>query len=321
MIVPEQLSQEKFILLGPKSKDPFPGLKWSEEKNQHAAEKMTELLNIYYPGCNYGVTYTTDLAVLDADNAERLKELGVIDALKDTFIVMSGRDTSVGLHIYLRITNPPTPQKIILTDKENGEPLGDLRLPGSRFYNVGPGCIHPSSGREYQILRDVPIRTLSWDELATVLEPVEWKLREERPKMQHIEHKPNDYNLSVIDFLMPEKAKLVNGEFIGVHPIHGSTTGSNLSVKQDGSVWWCRRCQSGGNWLDALAVAEGIIDCSDAGRQYTKEEWKAINKVLKKIRPDVYEKKMDEWRFLKTGRLSGKEYHSILLRGKSDAAQ
>jgi hypothetical protein len=302
MHIPDQLRGERFILLGHNSKDPFPGIRWSDPKQQHSAEEMENLLNVYYPGCNYGVVYSTDLAVLDADNAARLKELNVLDKLLPTFTVQSGRTSSIGLHVYFRVPDSPAAKKIYLVDKETGADLGDIRLPGGRFYNVGPGSIHPVSQRRYEVILDGPIRTIPWEELSAALAPVNWEL-----KLEKVESTPIDtanrtcswgdeYNLSVLDFLMPDGARLHDGEYVGAHPIHGSTTGSNLTVRQDGSVWWCRRCGSGGGWIEALAVSEGIIDCSEAGKRgLTKEEWRQVHSVLKKIRPDVYRKQRTQW--------------------------
>lgn len=292
--IPDQLRGEQFILLGLESKDPYPCRKWSDPKNQYTAEKLESLFP-YYPGCNYGVLYKTDLAVLDADDADRLDELGVIDRLPQTFTVTSGRTTSTGLHVYLRISAAPAAAKIILKDPETGDDLGDVRLPVSPFYNVGPGSMHPVSRRPYTVLHDLPIAAISWADFAAVLAPVSWSLKE--PQKKRIDAHPaargtawgDEYRLSVFDFLTPENPRKRDGEIEGVHPVHGSTTGSNLSVKADGSMWYCRRCGSGGGWLDALAVSHGIIDCGEAGtRKFTREEWKEINKVLRRLRPEVY---------------------------------
>ncbi len=58
--------------------------------------------------------------------------------------------------------------------------------------------------------------------------------------------------------------KLIGGEYRGPHPIHGSTTGTNLAVNLEDQVWYCFRCQSGGDALAWLAVQEELVDCSEA---------------------------------------------------------
>lgn len=297
--VPDQLKNETFIVMtGHDCKKPVHA--WSNPSFRFTAEKLQSWLDA---GFNYSVIYTTDICVMDADNAERLTEIGVLEYLPETFTVMSGRNDSVGLHLYFKMDDGPEKgTKIYMNDPETGESLGDFRLPLSPFYNVGPSCIHVS-GKPYKILRDIPIAKLSYTRLIEALEPTDWKLAGAEMKKEFIPRTPvphslDEFNLSVIDFLMPANAKLRNDEFIGEHPVHGSTTGSNLTVKSDGSVWYCRRHGTGGNWVDALAVSEGIIDCEDVGRQYTREQWNQIKTKLRQLNPEVYTK-WDEYSWLR----------------------
>jgi|GEM_PF-2213496 len=58
--------------------------------------------------------------------------------------------------------------------------------------------------------------------------------------------------------------KFIGHEYRGPHPIHGSSTGTNLSVNINTGQWYCFRCQSGGDALAWLAVQEGLVDCSEA---------------------------------------------------------
>ncbi len=292
--VPRQLENERFIVLSARGKTPVQ--KWSQPEHQYTAIGIRPWLQ---DGWNYAVIYQTDLCVFDADSAERLIELGIIQDLPKTFTVMSGRG-GLGLHLYYRLSNPPEGTKIYLYDT-GGEELGDIRLPHSKFYNVGPNCIHPT-GNPYQIINDVPITTVSWEELDSVINRVTIKIAGVQTSLNWEPRDPqsgtmDDYNLSVLDFLMPEGAKLRGDEIEGAHPIHGSSTGNNLTVKKDGSVWWCRRCGSGGNWIDALAVSENIIDCSESypGRKYSKEEWKQINAVLRRLNPEVHDRLTKQW--------------------------
>ena len=292
--VPWQLVGEKFIVLSEKGKNPVQ--RWSLPEHQYTADKIQRWLD---EGWNYAVLYQTDICVFDADNAERLMELGVIDALPRTFTVMSGRD-GMGLHLYFRMPNPPEGTKIYLYDN-NGDELGDIRLPKSRFYNVGPGSIHPS-GRPYQVINDVPLAILDWEILKQALSRLTVKVAGVQRDLSFDTDKQqpstmDEYGFTVLDFLSPLAPRVRGDEIEGTHPIHGSSTGNNLTVKTDGSVWWCRRCGSGGGWIDALAVSEGIIDCSEAhpDRTYSKEEWKKINEVLRRLKPDVHEKILKKW--------------------------
>jgi hypothetical protein len=50
----------------------------------------------------------------------------------------------------------------------------------------------------------------------------------------------------------------------GSHPVHGSDTGTNVSINPAGQVWHCFRHSSGGGPLDFLAVCEGVLPCEQA---------------------------------------------------------
>jgi hypothetical protein len=53
-------------------------------------------------------------------------------------------------------------------------------------------------------------------------------------------------------------------EVHGSHPVHGSDTGTNVSINAGEQVWHCFRHQSGGGPLDFLAVCEGLLPCEHA---------------------------------------------------------
>ena len=60
--------------------------------------------------------------------------------------------------------------------------------------------------------------------------------------------------------------KKSGSEYFGSHPIHGSESGSNFWINPSKNMWHCFRCDSGGGPLAAIAVKEGIIDCSEANK-------------------------------------------------------
>jgi putative DNA primase/helicase len=88
------------------------------------------------------------------------------------------------------------------------------------------------------------------------------------------------YNLRCEDFLMPEKAIRRGDELTGGHPIHGSETGHNLHIDTRKNVWHCFRCGSGGGPVEALAVAEGIIPCGQAGPGCLDGHWPDVMQAL-----------------------------------------
>ncbi|MCK9327548.1 MAG: YfjI family protein, partial [Bacteroidales bacterium] len=95
-------------------------------------------------------------------------------------------------------------------------------------------------------------------------------------------------NLTVSMFLMPDKPRRrSNGEDEGIHPVHGSETGSNLVISADNQKWYCRRHGTGGGPLEALAVAEGIIACEDVVPGCLDVHWRAIFKALRDHKHDT----------------------------------
>ena len=302
--IPYQLENELFIVLEPKSKEPKRGWRWTEHKLP--AEKIEKWIN--QMGYNYGVTYSTDLAVMDADDAGKLSDLHISDILTDTYTVKSGRTDSTGKHIYFRLTGeiPKEYQhlrgkKILLQEPETKANLGDIRTPGSNFYNVAPYSIHPSSRKPYlPIDESADIIRLSYAELFETLDELQQLPPRPNTAEEYAQQNPEpkrrqsfgmlDYGFTVLDFLAPiNPHQTPTGEMEGTHPIHGSTTGHNLTVTADGSKWYCRRCGTGGGWLKALAVSRGIIDCSEANRALSKDEYLQILQILRDLKPEVYE--------------------------------
>ncbi len=87
--------------------------------------------------------------------------------------------------------------------------------------------------------------------------------------------------LRVEEFLLPLQARIRDGQIEGTHPVHGSTTGTNLAIDPTKNVWYCRRCGSGGGPLEALAVAEGIIACHEAEPGCLSTHWSEIFRALR----------------------------------------
>lgn len=78
----------------------------------------------------------------------------------------------------------------------------------------------------------------------------------------------------------PADVKKTSNGYLCRHPIHGATGDGNLSISPSRNLWKCFRCDSGGDPVTWVAVREGLIDCSQAGR-LDKETFKAVVQVLK----------------------------------------
>lgn len=102
----------------------------------------------------------------------------------------------------------------------------------------------------------------------------------------------DEYNLKVTDWLMPDDAVQAGDTIKGSHPVHGSTTGNNLSINTRENTWYCFRCGAGGSGADAYAVSKGIIECCDAGKGAFDNSDTAAQ-MIESLRSDGYEIKSD----------------------------
>ena len=225
------------------------------------------------------------VCILDADNAMELVRLRALDIFSDTFFVRTGGEGFRG-HFYFRCTFPDS-KKIILYHPETGKELGDIRPSGCKAYCLGPGSIHPS-GKPYAIGNDRPVREFSYEEIreklfSKVRTSADKKENNSSPGAEKNENNlVDELGLTVTEFLMPLNHIIRDGQVEGVHPVHGSETGTNLSVDPVKNIWYCRRHNSGGGPLEALAVSEGIIDCSEAGKGSLKGHWPEIFSALER---------------------------------------
>ena len=150
--------------------------------------------------------------------------------------------------------------------------------------------IHQDTGLYRIQLRPDELRSLSIEEiraLAARPRAVPGKKPEYSPKLETVFKKIADYkpsfvvervpsprrngdgDLPILDLLRlvdVHRLRRVSGGFQGPHPVHGSETGMNFRIDPQKKVWFCYRHQSGGGAWELLAVLEGVLDCSDAGK-------------------------------------------------------
>lgn len=293
-IIPHQLHGCKFILLQREKKIPLPGRGW---KDQNYAYDDPILIRHIEKNHNYGVRITGGLCVMDADHVVALMENDFfIDTLMESFVVKSGKEKDkktgeprTGCHIYFYCPELPCYKYPLIMD---GLDVGDIRASDSMFYTVGPGSIHPDTGKQYEVINDAEPITVKYEDLKAFIdsmtpkdEPLEKSFK--MPKVHSDKGTIADQlDLNVMDFLMPENPHPREHQVEGNHPIHGGNTGTNLILDPVANQWYCRHCTSGGGPLEALAVAEGIVDCSyfltKGKKRLQKEHWPAIFDALKK---------------------------------------
>ena len=193
-----------------------------------------------------------------------LRLLDIIKKLPETFTVKTGRG---GLHFYLLCKD--LKDKVILEDPElkdiDGDPLhlGELQALGQQV--VGPSSIHPN-GNRYEIIKDLPIATITKDALLQNLSPLN------QINTQEAEHKRRKSGRSSIGDSIPIESicwpkdikERAGAEVRGSHPLHGSDSGKNFAVNTAKNCWHCFRHKTGGGPLEWIAVQKGIIRCEDA---------------------------------------------------------
>lgn len=254
-MIPKQLNNLKFCRIKKRSKAPFE----KDWVNKHYSyEEITPFLQME----NYGILCGYEnLAVIDCDN-DALR-IAIETILPKTFSVKTG---SGGTHFYYFIPN--LKKKIIL---EAGEiHLGEVQSHGTQV--VGAGSIHPN-GAAYEIKDNEEIKEIPIEELYSVIRPFmkEIKEAEENSLWERKENSEID-ELSVVDIWGISGMKKSGNEYYGEHPVHGSDGGMNFWINPLKNTWHCFRCDSGGGALSAIAVKEGIINCSDAQRGYLRGE-------------------------------------------------
>lgn len=240
-----------FIKLRPRDKRPIE--QWREK--QYHIEDLTDWEGNIGFACG-----TNDIVVLDIDNPTKCQELG-IDFDEDSYVVKTG---SGGFHLYF---HSPGAKKVIIHDKA-GDHIGELQCMGQ--YVVCAGSIHPNGNNYILLTPDATIPSVTPEEILGRFRG-KCKLSDEAEKPKYewrdIASKRDDdpfANVRVEDVFNAKVTEESNGQLFCEHPVHGSSTKSNLVIHPGKNSWKCWRCNSGGGPALAVAVMYGVIDCSDA---------------------------------------------------------
>lgn len=272
--IPSQLRRDvfRFVPIWSGEKKPFEP-KWNMPGGNNYPYDHPKLAAFLIEGHNWGTCAGFgDLIIFDADE-ERLSELGIIDALPETFTVRTGGG---GLHKYYICPN--FEDKIIMFDRElkdpDGKPLhlGEIQTLG--FQAVGPGSLHPN-GKRYVVEEDRPIAEITWSQ---IYEPVAGKVdfgTAKAPRKKHFAVKVRDVSrrdpfedLSIKNVIYPKGNVRKNGPVVqGSHPVHGSQHGYNFKIDSDENTWVCYRCGSGGGPALAIAMMEGLLRCDQCHKK------------------------------------------------------
>ncbi len=278
MRFPWQLEDCELILLRYGSKRPVH--KWQDHTGGKRFRATSETKKLIETGqFNYAVYCGNGLIVIDAD--EPVLRKAIEKDLPETFTVKTG---SGGRHYYF---HSDLERKVILYNRD-GNHIGEIQA-GGQAYVVGPPSKHPN-GNFYEVINDIEIADLSKEEIEAWIQSNGFRDKKRQTKREIERNFSNTLDIPVTDFLYPDNARYRGSEVYGSHPIHGSTTGMNFWVNTVKNTWYCFRCESGGGPIEAFAVAERIIDCSEAGPScFTKEQFKEILSMLKERGYDIPE--------------------------------
>jgi len=284
--IPEQIQRAgfRFIRIRPKSKIPN-DKDWQRIRNFSADDRaLLSWINTYqsfeiragdglythFEGYgNYGVLCTSEAIVVDLDTPELVSFLleatqsdSGASKLPATLLCKSG--SGRGIHAYFR-TSKGHPVRLL--DPENPDTnVGDIKSVGGQV--VGPTALHPG-GKPYEIIQDREIAFVEFSVLKEVFSkwiPKQKEISPESIRREYGEYEQLSVDVPIAQVLYPDKAvSLGNGEFRGAHPIHGSSGGRNFSINTNKNTWFCSRHNTGGGPLEAIALLEGIIECSEAG--------------------------------------------------------
>ena len=248
--IPVQLNDFNLRIVKAQGKAPCER-EWQTKNNYPFSRELIGA--ILRSGLNYGFTCTSGfVCFIDADFKEIQEAL---DIFSITFRYSTGR---IGHFQYLYfIDDEPLPGNIPLVQGAYVKTKGG--------FTVGPGSVHPETGRIYGLeVRDVPVAIVKKAALLSVLAAF-LKREETKAHPTTYQHEPMDAGILHMEHMIDLSGfRKSGGKYQGSHPIHGSDSGSNFTVDINNQQWHCFRCDSGGGPLQWIAVAEGIIECSQS---------------------------------------------------------
>lgn len=250
--IPSQLQKDTFgfVKIRRLSEVPFE-LNWPDKP--YSYKEIQEWIDL---GGNYGVHGGYGgLVIIDANTLEL--SLNVQQRLPATFTV---KNSSFAYHHYF-ICEEMKNKSVIL--KKGNFPHGEIRSQRSQV--IGPGCIHPETGTRYAVVNDIKIAEVSCEQIYSGLSEY---IAPDLPEEDKRGIEADSSNINIVDILNKKNiyARLIGGQLVCSHPVHGSTNNTNFAVNPEKNIWYCFRCSSGGGALSLIAVLEGLIQCKEAVR-------------------------------------------------------
>lgn len=275
--IPDRLKQlgEVFFPIPRRKK----GWKYPHSVQEYRHAWDSKELNAYLEaGWNYGIACADDIVVVDIDEIEWRNE--ILERLPPSMHQQTG--SGEGYHVFYRVEGFDRGATLKTKEELHGESnveVGDIK--GHRHsYVVGPGSVHPS-GNEYGPLVGDEIAEVDKDTMLQVVEDFSgdgYNGGGDGPYTDWSELDTSDTH----DFYELEAHEVAPDMTAGgrtSNPFHGSSTGTNFMMNEDGTTFTCWRCQHGhsdGCGLNGVHYLAGIAikdELSNYHCEHIRHNW------------------------------------------------
>jgi len=311
--LPKQLQRESLRFCFVNCKVPQ-GEKWQTKEHSYTFNDP-KLLARLASGKNYGVIGSFgSIMIVDADDS---KVIDAFSIFEDTFTVQTGN----GTHFYYLV--PDLDKSYALSTETEESTPEELKFENAGHITsvgrmvVGPGCKHYKqlndrqfelTGKEYKIVKDVPIIVITKEQLLAVIKPFladEIRKKYEVQREAKTQDSTNAINIPITPIVEkvleehPDRYKLANPGFRGHNPSHpDSKSRMDLAIDTKKNWWICARCASNGygfgNSLYFIALTEEILQCHECkkgglrGEKFLQVKKIAIEKYG--VKPELFPK-------------------------------
>lgn len=256
IIIPEQLKSFRFIKVI--NKRPIE-LDWGVTNNYAFDDPI--LIEHLKKHQEYGVICGMNhLFVVDVDDPELQKLLLDLDFFKDTFTVKTGGKGLYHFYFYADIEEPKKykifkPSDKPATEGDEKRPNTDTRadVQGKGTQVVGPGSVNKTTGKKYEIVNNVPIKKINFEQLKLVMLRYDLTKTEEQEKESTQTKGLQKFDDDVVEMIkdkisIPEYLRSINIDSDKNPcecPFHGSQGKKCFSYH--GKVWNCFHCMRSGD--------------------------------------------------------------------------
>ena len=251
--IPQQLQDPniRFLRVQAKSKKPIDKWKEGEDslKNHLSYDDPKSVEHINHGG-NVGVLGGYgNLLLIDCD-VQSLEDL-----IRAKLPITLTEKSAKGVHFFFICRDYNGFQSL----DRNEIHFGEVRADKGHQTVIAPS-VH-ETGIQYKILDDLPIAEITREQLMETIQPlipkrkIEWLKYESGVKKE---------GLDISKVINVNSFRYIgNGEYQGVHPVHGSETGINFCVNPDKNLWFCFRHNCGGSTLELIGILERKIGCGE----------------------------------------------------------